>query len=57
MGTRASSYGLESCMQKCKPKCTLLLPVNMDGLTGGGGLEKYERHCCRAIPKEQMSHT
>ena len=21
-------------MQKCKPKFTLLLPVNMDGLTG-----------------------
>ena len=35
-------HGLESCMPKCKPKFTLLLPVDMDGLTGGGGVERND---------------
>ena len=44
-------------MHKCKPKFTLLLPVDMNGLTGGGGEGRNDRHHRWAIPKEQMSHT
>ena len=44
-------------MQKCKPKFTLLLPVDMDGLTGGGGMERNDPNRRRAILKEHMSHT
>ena len=44
-------------MQKCKPKFTLLLPVDKDGLTGGGGEKRNDRNGRWAIPKEQMSHT
>ena len=29
-------------MQKCKPKFTLLLPLDMDGLNGGGGVERID---------------
>ena len=38
----ALSYGLESCMQNCKPKFTLLLPVEIDGLNGAGGVERID---------------
>ena len=31
-----------SCMHKCKPKFTLHLPVNMNGLTGGGAVARNE---------------
>ena len=44
-------------MQKCKPKIVLLLPIDMDGLTGDGGVERNERNRRLVIPEEQMSHT
>ena len=44
-------------MQKCKPKFTLLLPADMDGLTRGGGVERNDGNRPWGIPKEHMSHT
>ena len=44
-------------MQKCKTKIALLLPVDMDCLSGGEEVERNERNRRLAFPKEQMSHT
>ena len=44
-------------MHMYKPKFTLLLPIDMNGLSVGGGEERNDRHYRWAIHKEHMSHT